>query len=95
MTIILVFIAAKIVILAVTGVLLYKVFWPELRRPRPQYPMPGVRCIYCRATPALLHSEDQRWEGDELVLVQTFECRECHMPFWRLERIHAVENKTV
>lgn len=94
MTIIIVFVAAKVVILAVTGVILYKVFGPELRSPRRQEHMPGVRCVYCGASPALFHSEEQRWEGNELVLVRTYECRECHMPFWRLERVKTVEQKT-
>jgi hypothetical protein len=89
-TILLVFIGAKIVVLAVVGVILYKVFWPELRAPRPSHPMPGVKCVYCHFSPSLFHSEEQRWEGDDLILTKTFECRRCHMPFWQVERVSAV-----
>jgi len=79
----------KIVVLIVTGIILWRVMGPELKTPRQRYGMPGVRCVYCHATPALFHSEEQKWEGDELVMVRTYECRECHMPFWRVERVAA------
>jgi hypothetical protein len=93
--IVLILIASKIVILSVTGAILWKVMGPELRAPRPKHGMPGVRCVYCHDSPALFHSEEQRWEDNELVLVRTYECRRCHMPFWLLERVDAVAKKPV
>lgn len=95
MTIIIIFVAAKMVILAVTGTVLWKVFGPELRSPRPNHAMPGVRCVYCHFSPALFHSEEQSWEGDELVFTRTYECRQCHMPFWQVERVQPVSQKTM
>lgn len=91
--ILIVLIVAKIVVLSVTGAILYKVLGPELRAPKPTNPMPGVRCLYCHATPSLFHSEETRWEGSDLVIVRTYECRQCHMPFWRLERVKALEKE--
>ena len=93
--ILLILLAFKALVLVVIGAILWKVLGPELRAPRPQYGMPGVRCVYCHATPALFHSEEQRWEDDELVLVRTYECRECHMPFWRIERVPTVVKEKV
>ncbi len=90
MTILLVFIGAKIVLLVMIGAILYNVFGPELRAQKSSYPMPGVKCVYCHFSPALFHSEEQRWEGDDLILTKTFECRRCHMPFWQVERVTAV-----
>ncbi|HZT97976.1 MAG TPA: hypothetical protein VFB34_14170 [Chloroflexota bacterium] len=87
-----VFLAAKVIVLAVTGTILYKVFAPDLKRRKPLAEMAGVKCVYCHFSPALYHSEETRWEADELVLVKTYECRRCHMPFWRIERLTAVEH---
>ena len=92
--IILILIGAKIVILAVVGVILWRVLEPELRQPRQKHGMPGVRCVYCHSSPALFHSEEHKWEGEDLVLVRTFECRECHMPFWKVERVAVQRDKT-
>jgi hypothetical protein len=87
LTIILVIVVTKLVILLAVGVLVWRIMGPELRAPKQQHGMPGVRCIYCGYSPALYHGEEQRWEGDELVLARTYECRECHMPFWHVERV--------
>ncbi len=92
--IILILVAAKIFIVTVVSIIVWRVIGPEWKAQRRHYGMPGVRCIYCRATPALFHSEEQKWEGDELVLVRTYECRECHMPFWKVERVAAERDKT-
>lgn len=91
--ILLIFIGAKIVILTVTGVILWKVMGSELRSPRQTYGMPGVRCVYCHDTPSILHGEEERWEENELVMVRTFECRRCHMPFWQIERVKTVSKR--
>ncbi|HEV3312674.1 MAG TPA: hypothetical protein VG815_19345 [Chloroflexota bacterium] len=93
--VILILLASKVVVLIVAGAIFWKVMGPELRAPRPRYGIPGVRCVYCHATPSVLHSEEQRWEEDELVMVRTYECRECHMPFWRVERVQAVTKTSV
>ena len=92
--IILIFVVLKIVIVSVLGVLLWRVMGRELRAGRQKYGMPGVKCIYCKATPSLFHSEEQTWEGDELVMVRTYECRECHLPFWKIERVAVQRDKT-
>ncbi len=92
LSILLILVAAKMIVLIVIGVLLYKVFGTELRPTKSTYPMPGVKCVYCHFSPSLFHSEETRWENDDLILVKTYECRKCHLPFWKVERVPAVEH---
>jgi len=75
------------------GIVLYFVFRPDLRtllrrkRPQPDVTAAPV-CMYCDSQYARATGEVQtRWEGNELVLVTTFECEHCHFPLWRVERI--------
>lgn len=88
-TILLVLAAVKSVVF---GVILYLVFrkdikewWVNRRNP------PPVRdpvCMYCQSTWTHAVDEGQtRWEGDELVLVTTYECEHCRLPFWHVERV--------
>jgi hypothetical protein len=45
-------------------------------------------CMYCGS--AWTHATDEgqtRWENDELILVTTYECEHCTLPFWHVERV--------
>lgn len=92
-TIIIVFVVMKLVIFAIIGPILYKLLGPELRKPSPSAPLPGAMCMYCGEANPLVQAEDQRWEGGELVMVRTYECQSCHLPYWNVERLSAVESK--
>jgi hypothetical protein len=47
-------------------------------------------CMYCQSQWTLAVDEGStRWDGDELVLVTTFECQHCRLPFWHVERVPA------
>lgn len=78
----------------VFGVILWKVFrqdikhwWTQERRQKSREPSTPV-CVYCQSVWTVPVDEGQtRWEGDELVLVTTFECQHCQLPFWRVERL--------
>jgi hypothetical protein len=98
LSIIFILVAAKILVLTVTGAIFWAVLGPEFRRrakPNGKGLMPGVRCIYCHYSPALFHTEEQHWDGDDLLLTRTFECRRCHLPFWKVERVKAVRETAI
>lgn len=45
-------------------------------------------CIYCHSAALRPAGEPEtRWDQEELVLVSTFECLECGLPFWHVERV--------
>lgn len=75
----------------VFGWILYAVFKPDL-----EVLEEGARvqaattpaCIYCQSVWTRAVDEGQtRWEGDELVLVTTYQCEHCETPFWNVERV--------
>ncbi|GAC1335254.1 MAG: hypothetical protein NVS2B16_05770 [Chloroflexota bacterium] len=46
-------------------------------------------CMYCGSKWTHALDEGQtRWDNGDLVLVTTFECDHCHLPFWHVERVH-------
>lgn len=59
----------------------------EMLRPKKKPSMPT--CMYCESKWTHPVGEGQtRWEGDdELVLVTTYECEHCRLPFWHVERV--------
>lgn len=76
------------------GVILFHVFRKDIEEYRsertetktrtPEAPM----CMYCQSLYTLPVDEGQtRWEDDALVLVTTYECQHCHLPFWHVERV--------
>jgi hypothetical protein len=71
------------------GIVLFFVFRPELknigkRKPAPTTPV----CVYCESRWTRPVDEGQtRWEDDDLVLVTTYECQHCSLPFWHVERV--------
>jgi len=71
------------------GVVLFFVFRPELRNAGKRKPAPTTPiCIYCESRWTNAVDEGQtRWEHDELVLVTTYACEHCSLPFWRVERV--------
>ncbi len=84
--ILLILVAVKFVFIAV---LLGVVFKEDLRsmRQKKAGPQPAV-CMYCQSVWTRPVDEGQtRWEGDDLVLVTTYECEHCHLPFWHVERV--------
>lgn len=52
-------------------------------------------CVYCQSVWTEPAGEPQtRWENEELVLVTTYECQHCRLPFWRVERVPVTQTKT-
>jgi hypothetical protein len=90
----LILIIIAVVKIVVLGFVAWKYLWPQWRGPAPKtVAPPAIKCIYCHAAPVMMLGEERRWEGDELVLVTTYECNRCRLPFWHLERISVVEHK--
>jgi len=84
--ILLVLAGIKFVIIAI---ILLVVFRPDLKQLRAKKKPPSVPvCMYCQSkwTRALDEGET-RWDGDDLILVTTYECEHCHLPFWHVERV--------
>lgn len=88
-TILLIIAAVKFVLF---GGILYWVFrgdirsWRAQRRRKPVPTTPA--CVYCGSKWTHAQPEQEsRWEGEELVLVTTYQCQHCEMPFWRVERV--------
>jgi hypothetical protein len=51
-------------------------------------------CVYCQSVWTEATGEPQtRWENEELVLVTTYECQHCRLPFWRVERVPMTSTK--
>lgn len=75
------------------GILLFTVFrrdiqemWSgkKVEKKAPSLPT----CVYCQSKwTRPLDEVKPRWENDELVLVTTYECEHCHLPFWHVERV--------
>jgi hypothetical protein len=75
------------------AIILYWVFRPDLRLLQREWesekkPQTVPTCMYCQSkwTKAVDEGET-RWDNDELVLVTTYECQHCHLPFWHVERV--------
>lgn len=90
-TIVWIFLVSVVVLLPLKAAFLYWIFQDDIRAylaerrgPRRRIPV----CMYC-------HSERvepvddgvTRWEGDNLVLVTTYRCENCQLPFWNVERV--------
>jgi hypothetical protein len=70
------------------GIILYFVFRPELRKGARRKAPTTITCMYCQSKWTRPVDEGQtRWEDDDLVLVTTYECQHCHLPFWHVERV--------
>ena len=85
-TILLILVIVKTVII---GIVLLVVFKPDIKQLRSRRPAPATPvCMYCQSK--WTHRADDgetRWDQDELVLVTTYECEHCHLPFWHVERV--------
>ena len=89
-TLIWILLLSVVLLLPLKAALLYWIFRDDIReyfaerRIRESSPV----CIYCRSPWTLAADEGApRWEGDELVLVTTYTCQECFLPFWHVERV--------
>lgn len=76
------------------GVILFKVFQRDIeayREERTEEAVPSLpACVYCQSVYIEAVDEGQtRWENESLVLVTTYECQHCHLPFWHVERVAA------
>lgn len=75
------------------GFLLFVVFRRDIQelwsgkkaeKKRPAFPV----CLYCQSRYTRPLDDGQpRWENEDLVLVTTYECQHCHLPFWHVERV--------
>jgi integral membrane sensor domain MASE1 len=93
-SIILILLVVAAIKFVVFGVILFFVFRPELpslqrwKRSKTAPVDVTPTCVYCQSRYSRPTGEvETRWEGEELVLVTTFECEHCHFPLWRVERI--------
>ena len=77
------------------GIILFLVFRPNLKQLRARKTPPEVPiCMYCESRWTTAVDEGQaRWDGDDLVLVTTYECQHCRLPFWHVERVSTVSLK--
>jgi hypothetical protein len=71
------------------GIVLFFVFRPELRNMGKRKAVSTTpTCVYCESRWTRAVDEGQtRWEDDDLVLVTTYECQHCSLPFWHVERV--------
>ena len=85
LVILLIVAAVKFVFLCI--ILLF-VFRPELKGASKKKAQATATCLYCQSRSTRPVDEGQtRWENDDLVLVTTYECQHCHLPFWHVERV--------
>ena len=78
----------------VFGILLFVVFRDDIREyfsgKKPTEGKAPV-CVYCESKWTVPIDEGQtRWENNDLLLVTTYECQHCHLPFWHVERVSTV-----
>lgn len=71
------------------GIILLVVFKPDFKRLwAGEEAAIAPTCLYCGSKwTEPVEEGETRWEGDDLVLVTTYECQHCHLPFWHVERV--------
>ncbi len=85
-------ILAAVKVVFISGIL-WMVFKREIKdwwRERQARKLPPAIpiCLYCQSTWTQAVDEGQsRWDGEDLVLVTTYECQHCRLPFWHVERV--------
>lgn len=90
--IVVILLIVTVALLPVKALILYAVFNREIRqwwdaRRHPE-PASTPACIYCRSSWTIAVDDGHpRWEDDALVLVTTYECQHCRLPFWHVERV--------
>ena len=61
--------------------------WLEGRRKK-AVPPAAPTCMYCGSKwTSALNEGETRWDKGDFVLVTTYECQHCKLPFWHVERI--------
>lgn len=87
-TVLLILVVVKTIII---GIVLLVIFKPDIKQLRSRKASAETPpCMYCQSK--WTHPADggeTRWDQDELVLVTTYECEHCHLPFWHVERVAA------
>jgi len=89
-TIIVVLLIVALVKFVMIGIIVLVVFKPDLKQWQKtrKKPLTAPICMYCQSKWTKALDEGQtRWDGDDLVLVTTYECQHCHLPFWHVERV--------
>lgn len=91
-----IFLISVVVLLPIKAAFLYWIFRDDIReylaerRTKASTPL----CMYCGSHYTQMVDDDTtRWEGDELVLVTTYTCLDCNLPFWHVERVPATTAK--
>jgi len=75
------------------GVILFVVFRRDIQqwwsgKKAEKKPLSVPVCMYCQSKWTRALDEGQpRWDNEDLVLVTTYECQHCHLPFWHVERV--------
>jgi hypothetical protein len=93
--ILLVLAAAKIIIFGSLLLWIFRADIREWRAGRKHVRASSPICIYCESRWTQAVDEGQsRWEDDQLVLVTTYECQHCHLPFWHVDRVQVSSIKT-
>jgi hypothetical protein len=82
----------------VFGGILYFVFRDDIREWWSGKDEPAASampaCVYCQSVwTQPVGDPETRWEDDELVLVTTYECQHCRLPFWRVERVPVTSSR--
>jgi hypothetical protein len=73
------------------GWILWTVFRPDIEQHEAEgrtTAQVAPTCMYCESK--WTHAVDEgktRWDGEVLVLVITYECDHCKLPFWHVERV--------
>ena len=89
--IILILLVVAIIKFILVAVILWFIFRREARSffGKPEPPS-SPTCIYCRSVWTHQVGESEtRWEGNELLLVTTYECQHCHFPTTHVEHVKA------
>jgi hypothetical protein len=73
------------------GWVLWKVFRPDIEQLEAEGRASELAtpiCMYCDSRWTRAVDEGQtRWDGEDLVLVTTYECEHCSLPFWHVQRV--------
>lgn len=87
--IVIILLAVAVVKFVVCSVIVWMTFRKDLIRMwQGEPPQETPSCVYCQSKwTSPVGEGETRWEEDGLVLVTTYECQHCHLPFWHVERV--------
>jgi hypothetical protein len=84
------------ILIVVKVIFLWWIFGPDIKLLRGELKQTSAEpeCVYCRSQWTHPTSDgEMRWEGDDLVLVTTYQCEHCELPFWHVERVSVVAQR--